>query len=142
MTRRQEIPDQLKRGPFTVGDAERLGFSRQRLRGPNWRRLGWGAYTWAGRGETENDELATLVRPDLLYPEARLAIEYDGANHRNRLVADNRRQNPLQRAGYSMLRFTAPDVSDRPHAVLADVSAELTRLTAEVRTPARALPSG
>jgi very-short-patch-repair endonuclease len=79
-----------------------------------------------------------LARPDLLYPEARLAIEYDGSNHRNRLVADNRRQNRLQRAGYSMLRYTGPDVSDRPQAVVAEVAAELARL----RTPARGSPSG
>jgi hypothetical protein len=72
-----------------------------------------------------------LARPDLLYPEARLAIEYDVANHRNRLVADNRRQNRLQRAGYSTLPYTAPDVSERPHAVLAEVAAELTRLTVQ-----------
>src|SRR5215472_7570611 len=36
-----------------------------------------------------------IARPDLYYPERRLAIEYDGANHRDRMPADNRRQNRL-----------------------------------------------
>ena len=80
-----------------------------------------------------------LARPDLLYPGARLAIEYDGSNHRDRLVADNRRQNRLQRAGYTLLRYTAPDVFDRPGAVLAEVRGELN---ARFRNPPRGSPSG
>ena len=48
MPRRQEVPEQLKRGPFTIADAERLGFNRFQLRGGNWRRLGRGTYVWAG----------------------------------------------------------------------------------------------
>jgi hypothetical protein len=57
MPRLQQIPEQLKRGPFTVAQAERLGFGRQRLRGPNWRRLGTGIYVW---GDCETDALAEL----------------------------------------------------------------------------------
>jgi len=49
--------------------------------------------------ELRDDRGAFIARPDLLYPTARLAIEYDGAVHRESLVADNRRQNRLQRAG-------------------------------------------
>ena len=48
-----------------------------------------------------------LARPDLLYATARLAIEYDGATHRDSTVADNRRQNRLHRAGFQLLRYTA-----------------------------------
>jgi hypothetical protein len=66
-----------------------------------------------------------LGRPDLLYPRARLAIEYDGDNHRERLVTDNRRQNRLQRAGYTLLRCTAPDVRGRAGAIVEDVRAQL-----------------
>jgi very-short-patch-repair endonuclease len=51
-----------------------------------------------------------LGRPDLLYPRQRLAIEYDGGHHRDRMVEDNRRQNGLVGAGYRLLRFTAADV--------------------------------
>ena len=58
-------------------------------------------------------------RADLYYPEARLVIEYDGANHRDRLVEDNRRQNQLQNAGFRLLRFTAADLTQRPAAIVA-----------------------
>jgi hypothetical protein len=287
MPRRQEVPEQLKRGPITIGDAERAGFSRFQLRGANWRRLGRGTYVWAGleadslghlfalharlphgcvfsgltaarllgivddgsaieltipldlsvharagvslrsaaldprditacgpvpvttplrtcfdlartlplveavatidqalhrrrlllpdlstyvaegrslRGIAQAWRVVELVepgaespmesrlrmvlvlgglprpqvqvelhdargrflgRPDLFYPRARLAIEYDGENHRDRLVADNRRQNRLQRAGYTLLRYTAPDMYGRPGAILEEVRAGL-----------------
>jgi uncharacterized protein DUF559 len=62
-----------------------------------------------------------LARPDLYYPEARLAIEYDGAMHRESLAADNRRQNRLIDSGYRLLRFTAGDVLDAPAAVVSMV---------------------
>jgi len=51
-----------------------------------------------------------LARADLYYPDVRLVIEFDGQNHRDRLVPDLRRQNALVNAGYHILRFTAPDV--------------------------------
>lgn len=63
------------------------------------------------------------ARADLYYPEARLVIEYDGGNHRERIVDDNRRQNRLVGAGYTVLRFTASDIYSRPEAVVAQVSA-------------------
>jgi len=66
-----------------------------------------------------------LGRADLYYPQANLVIEFDGGNHRDRLVGDNRRQNSLHRAGYKMLRFTAPDVYGRPHNVVALVTSAL-----------------
>lgn len=62
-----------------------------------------------------------LARPDLYYPDARLAIEYDGAIHRDSLAADNRRQNRLIDAGYRVLRFTAGDVLDAPAAIASMV---------------------
>ena len=61
-----------------------------------------------------------LGRPDLLYRSQCLAIEY-GGNHRDRLVADNRRQNGLVGAGFRLLRFTAADVYGTPDAVVAQV---------------------
>ncbi len=288
MPRLQHIPEPLKRGPFTIAYAELVGFSRQQLRGRNWRRLGCGTYVWAGLEQAAHSELVALHcrlpegcvfsgptaarllgvdvgrsatveitappgvavrprpgmrvlsaaldprdvticaqlpvtaplrtcldlarrlplveavaaldsalhlkmvslpqlresvgrlsrlkglpgarrvielvepgaespmesrlrmilvlgglprprvqveirnaaerflgRPDLFYPAARLAIEYDGATHRDRLVADNRRQNRLQQAGYRLLRYTAPDVYDRPHVILDEVRTQL-----------------
>ena len=54
-----------------------------------------------------------LGRVDLYYPDRRLAIEYDGINHRDRLEADMRRQNAILNAGFHLLRFTAPDLRQR-----------------------------
>jgi len=56
-------------------------------------------------------------RADLYYPAARLVIEYDGGNHRDRLVEDNRRQNLLIDTGFRVLRFTALDLSQRPETI-------------------------
>jgi hypothetical protein len=64
-------------------------------------------------------------RPDLLYRAHRLVIEFDGGNHRDRLVEDNRRQNGLVGAGFRLLRFTAADVYRTPEAVIAAIRAQL-----------------
>ena len=64
-------------------------------------------------------------RADLYYEEARLILEYDGANHRDRLVEDNRRQNLLLNAGFRLLRFTATDIHQRPEVVVAQVRSAL-----------------
>ena len=60
-------------------------------------------------------------RADLYYPAARLVIEYDGGNHRDRLVDDDRRQNALVEAGYRLLRYTAPDLYQRPELIVTQV---------------------
>jgi very-short-patch-repair endonuclease len=59
-----------------------------------------------------------IARADLFYPDQKLVIEYDGATHRDSLVADNRRQNRLVDAGYRVLRFSAADVLASPAAVV------------------------
>lgn len=64
-------------------------------------------------------------RVDLYYPEHKLAIEYDGAAHRERLASDNQRQNSLVDAGYHLLRFTATDVLSNPMSVVALVRRQL-----------------
>ena len=68
-----------------------------------------------------DDQGRFLGRPDLLYRLQGLAIEYDGGNHRDRLVEDNRRQNGLIGAGFRLLRFTAADVYGNPHLVVMQV---------------------
>jgi hypothetical protein len=68
-----------------------------------------------------DDKGRFLGRPDLFYRRQGLAIEYDGSNHRDRLVDDNRRQNGLVGAGFRLLRFTAADVYGTPDAVLMQV---------------------
>jgi very-short-patch-repair endonuclease len=67
-----------------------------------------------------------LGRPDFYYPLHRLAIEYDGAHHRENLTGDNRRQNRLIDAGYRLLRFTAADVLSAPDSVVALVRRALS----------------
>jgi very-short-patch-repair endonuclease len=66
-------------------------------------------------------------RPDLFYRAQRLAIEYDGGNHRERMVDDDRRQNGLIAAGLRILRFTAPDVYKAPQSVAMQVRYALAR---------------
>ncbi|HVH62182.1 MAG TPA: DUF559 domain-containing protein [Candidatus Dormibacteraeota bacterium] len=68
-----------------------------------------------------------LGRADLYYPDRRLLIEYDGENHRDRLVSDMRRQNALVNAGYQLLRFTASDLAV-PGSVAAQVREARARL--------------
>lgn len=68
-----------------------------------------------------------LARADLYYPKARLVIEFDGGNHRERLVEDDRRQNRLMNAGFRLLRFTGADVNARPDVVVAQVRAALSK---------------
>ncbi len=45
----------------------------------------------------------------------------DGANHRDRLVTDDQRQNLVVNAGFRVLRFTATDVYTRPDVVVAQL---------------------
>ena len=73
-----------------------------------------------------------VARADLYYPDRRLAIEYDGANHRDRLEADLRRQNSLLTAGYHLLRFTAAELR-APSKVASQVRSERSRLAATLR---------
>jgi very-short-patch-repair endonuclease len=71
--------------------------------------------------DLKDDSGRFVGRADLYYPSARLAIEFDGGNHRERLVEDDRRQNLLMNAGYRLLRFTGADLLGRPNVVRAQV---------------------
>ena len=76
-----------------------------------------------------HDRLGRFVgRPDLLYRECKLGLEYDGATHRASLAEDNRRQNRLLDAGISLLRFTANDIYQTPQSVV-----DLVRARVEAR---------
>jgi very-short-patch-repair endonuclease len=66
-----------------------------------------------------------IGRADLYYPAAKLVLEYDGGNHRERLVEDDRRQNLLINAGFRLLRFTATDVYNRAQVIEAQVRGAL-----------------
>jgi len=68
-----------------------------------------------------------LGRPDLYYSEHKLALEYDGATHRDSLVEDNRRQNRLLNGGFRLLRFTAADIFQAPESVIGQVRLAISK---------------
>jgi very-short-patch-repair endonuclease len=74
-----------------------------------------------------------VARADIYYPAARLVLEYDGRNHRDRLVDDDRRQNLLVNAGFRLLRFTAADIHNRPEVVESQVRGALMRTVGFMR---------
>jgi very-short-patch-repair endonuclease len=80
-------------------------------------------------------------RADLYYPSARLVIEYDGGNHRDRLVEDDRRQNLLVNAGFRLLRFTAADIHNAPAVVQAQLRSALSQDSAASRSTSLTIPS-
>ena len=86
------------------------------------------------QADLRDDDGRFIGRADLYYPAARLVIEYDGANHRDRLVEDNRRQNLLVNAGFRLLRFTASDLA-QPAVVVAQVQRALASRPTPVRRP-------
>jgi very-short-patch-repair endonuclease len=75
--------------------------------------------------DLRDDRGHLLGRADLYFPSARLVIEFDGRNHKDRLVSDNRRQNVILGAGYQMLRFTTADLRDRPEVIVEQVRSAL-----------------
>ena len=72
-----------------------------------------------------------LGRVDLAYPDAAVAIEYDGEGHRETFQADRRRDVAMAAAGWTVLRFTSPDVLTTPDRTLDQVRAVLARRAAE-----------
>ena len=76
---------------------------------------------------------------DLAYPEIRLAIEYEGRDHRTaeRAVRDLRREAYLTRLGWDMLRLDAATVF-APRAVAIRVQRELVARGASSAAPVTA----
>ncbi len=73
-------------------------------------------------------------RLDLAYPEAMLAVEFDGEHHRDPAQArrDLEREALLVAAGWKIIRFGAGLVMQRPDLVVACTRAELARRTSEI----------
>jgi very-short-patch-repair endonuclease len=69
-----------------------------------------------------------LARVDLAWPDRGVIAEYDGDHHRGKAQFrhDVARLNALRMAGWTVLRFTADDVLQRPCRSLAMVSAALS----------------
>jgi very-short-patch-repair endonuclease len=68
-------------------------------------------------------------RLDLAYPSVKLAIDYDGEDHRkqDRAHADLRREAALARLGWIVLRFDAYTVHWYPARIAQVVALELRR---------------
>ena len=81
-------------------------------------------------------------RPDLFYRAEQLGLEYDGENHRDRLVSDNRRQNALQALGVRLLRYTGADLRERPAVVVGEVRRALARARQAPFLHTPGLPTG
>ncbi len=66
-------------------------------------------------------------RVDLAYPDRKLAIEYDGDQHRDPAAfrSDMRRLNRLRLAGWTVLRFASTDVFNYPDRIIADITSVL-----------------
>jgi very-short-patch-repair endonuclease len=121
----RDLRKRLTRVEFLVlaDQALRLGLGRfdelaEPAESPMETRLRWLLMN-AGLPRPEVQVTLSFGRADLYYPQAKLVIEYDGANHRDRLVEDNRRQNLLLEAGFQLLRFTGADLAQRPDTIVA-----------------------
>ena len=75
-----------------------------------------------------------IARPDFVYPDHKLAIEYNGSNHRDNWAADIRRQNLLLAEGWELLRFTAADLQEGADTVVFQVGAALNHTPPGKRT--------
>jgi very-short-patch-repair endonuclease len=61
---------------------------------------------------------------DIAYPQARLALEYDGNDPHTRVErfeSDRSRQNGLVLLGWTILRYTHRELRDRPHRVIHQI---------------------
>jgi len=62
-----------------------------------------------------------LARVDLAYPELKIAIEYDGEDHRDQWAEDIVRQNQVIGQGWTLMRYTKRDVYRLPGNIVAQV---------------------
>ncbi|WP_143448362.1 DUF559 domain-containing protein [Kineosporia sp. A_224] len=77
---------------------------------------------WRANAEIRDADGPMVV--DLLFEAARLVVEVDGMrahSGREAFVADRARQNRVVNAGYSVLRFTWWDISERPGHVVRTI---------------------
>ena len=79
------------------------------------------------------------VRLDLAFPQALLAVEFDGGHHRTAEQArrDLHREAALAAAGWKVLRFDACTVFRRPDVIVARTRLELARRASKIADSAR-----
>jgi hypothetical protein len=71
-----------------------------------------------------------VARLDLAYEEAKVAVEYDGADHWTQRRHDDRRRDALRELGWTVLVFSAEDVYGQPQVVARRVEFALRRAQA------------
>ena len=62
-----------------------------------------------------------LGRLDLAYPEAKLGIEYDGADHWLQRREDDRRRTAIREEGWEILVYSSDDIYKTPQRTVAEV---------------------
>lgn len=77
--------------------------------------------------EVRDDSGRFVARVDLGWPKWRVAAEYDGDQHREQATfrRDAARLNALWEAGWEVLRFTAPDLTDHPAETVRQLTTAL-----------------
>lgn len=133
------LSDDLGMRPFWWGNTRRRQALEDLLQGafnPAERRLHAilteaGIDGWLGNQQVQVDGVV-VARADVLFHDDRLVVEVDGfASHGPEAFQHDRtRQNRLVAAGYTVLRFTWLDLTERPAEVAAEVRATLERLRA------------
>lgn len=85
---------------------------------------------WHGDGRILDARGKVVARVDVLFEQERLVLEVDGfAFHgHDRFQEDRTRQNALVALGYTVLRFTWSDLTERPRAVARQVEQTLALL--------------
>lgn len=80
--------------------------------------------------EVRNPAGRLLGRLDLAYPEAKLGVEYDGADHWKQRREDDRRRTAIREYGWEVLVYSADDVYKTPIATSGEVARHLRARTA------------
>jgi hypothetical protein len=68
-----------------------------------------------------------IGRLDLAYPEAKVAVEYDGAHHWEQRRADDRRRDRLRAQGWVVLVYSAEDYYEHRATICAEVARALAK---------------
>jgi hypothetical protein len=72
---------------------------------------------------------AFIGRLDLAFPDAKVAVEYDGALHWEQRRSDDRRRDRLRASGWVVLVYSAEDYYERRDAICTEVAGQLARRT-------------
>jgi hypothetical protein len=77
-----------------------------------------------------DDHGRVVARPDLAYPEFRVAVEYDGALHWNQRRADDRRRDAMRALGWTVIVVAGEDYYEMPDDIIWKVRMALEQARA------------